>query len=444
MFGFIDIHMHIMGAALSGAGGNHNKNHKIAGVRSILGLLCREADNWKEIANGMKEFRREIVGLPKNEYELIAVSQIMDLAYTPLKRGGAGKPGAGYFLHRAVHPSHGATIRGQGDGKYYASDETVYDFRQDGKYLLGCVNEHNRLRSKYSRDNVELYAFVPFDPRRPNSVDLAKKMMKSPVAKGVKLYSRCGWCPDPAAIQEVNNIRMYGHPTGTEINVRLTEFYDWVTRERIPILVHTSPTGWPGDGELVYPISFINNFRSYNNHGLDELNLYNQITTSPMAWRGVIKDWPNIKLCFAHTGSSISMFVKWPSMKLKDKETKKNAIKLKCVNTSKPFRGGGYKNNWFDEILDLIMKSSNIYCDLSYLSSFEEDYPLYLNQIKRIPQPVHDKIMLGTDWYLTFKNSWQRDQKQHLEKFFINFVKGGDTPKLIQYSYKNAKRFLGI
>ena len=56
------------------------------------------------------------------------------------------------------------------------------------------------------------------------------------------------------------------------------------------------------------------------------------------------------------------------------------------------------KNNWFDEILDL-MKSSNIYCDLSYLSSFKEDYPLYLNQIKRFPHPVHNKIMLGTDWY---------------------------------------------
>ena len=90
----------------------------------------------------------------------------------------------------------------------------------------------------------QILPFCPFDPRRPNGLDIVKAAMDTQSYVGVKLYARCGWMP-------YNNAAMHGEEVGQTLDERLDEFTR-TTANDILILNHTSPTGHPPDGALVF------------------------------------------------------------------------------------------------------------------------------------------------------------------------------------------------
>jgi len=157
----------------------------------------------------------------------------------------------------------------------------------------------------------------------------------------VKLYSRCGWMP-------TNNGAIHGKDVGAALDGRLEELYAYVTQNDIPLLNHTSPTGHPPDGALVYPWRMTAQAKAsdraeaeafspipyppsnwtkpdlydrqrsnkeksrqkmaYELTGFGYYCLYDQLTTSPYAWEPVLKKHPKLRLCFAHFGSKLGVY----------------------------------------------------------------------------------------------------------------------------------------
>jgi predicted TIM-barrel fold metal-dependent hydrolase len=186
----------------------------------------------------------------------------------------------------------------------------------------------------------EVWPFVGFDPRRANGgLDIVKECIRAMGFVGVKLYSRTGWMPTKNAI-------MYGDGPGSGMDRRLEALYRWVTENDVAMLVHTSPTGFPPDEQMVLPWLFHKQQREHKYDGKRlqigsaatvpwppgiqctqaerakdpevmirahaaahaQFCLYNQWTTSPYSWEPVLDAHPALRLNMAHFGAEIGTY----------------------------------------------------------------------------------------------------------------------------------------
>ncbi|MBX3177760.1 MAG: hypothetical protein KF886_10390 [Candidatus Hydrogenedentes bacterium] len=301
-------------------------------------------DPWvaKKIINSTQRFQdatdRQDIGNP-----IIVTPMLLDFGYTPLGTSIASKA---------------AKAKGSGDSmtetearKEETADTGISYFSKSPR-----SEKHHRFFTRSDaaiRHQVEvlhlmaklwpgqILPFCPFDPRRPNGLDIVKAAMDTQSYVGVKLYARCGWMP-------YNNAAMHGEEVGQTLDERLDEFYTYVTANDIPILNHTSPTGHPPDGALVFPWRFTaeandtdraaaaafspvgyppahwtkpdryRRDRTKSQKSLEKMRyeitgfgfycLYDQLTTSPYAWEPVLKTYPKLRLCFAHFGSKLAVY----------------------------------------------------------------------------------------------------------------------------------------
>lgn len=274
---------------------------------------------------------------------IIITPMLLDFGYTPLGTSVASKA---------------AKIKGSGDSmnETQARHEEIAD---TGLYYFSKSARTQRDHRFFTRDNEmflhqieilhlmaklwpgQIMPFCPYDPRRPNCLDIVKKAMDTQAYVGVKLYARCGWMP-------TNNAALHGTEIGKILDDRLEELYTYVTANDIPILNHTSPTGHPPEGALVFPWRmtaeanpddrlpasnaaptgyppsnwtqpdiFVKG-RTKKQRSLDKMTfeltgfgfycLYDQLTTSPYSWEPVLEKHPKLRLCFAHFGSKLAAY----------------------------------------------------------------------------------------------------------------------------------------
>jgi len=233
----------------------------------------------------------------------------------------------------------------QDSDRFYPDDKYVW-FKRDAQLFRGTIRALSRAIAMYPG---QLFAMVPFDPRRPDGLDFVKEAIEEGGFTGVKIYSRCGWMP-------MNNREIYGDKLGKKLDDRLHELYEYLTDNDLPILNHTSPTGYPPEGELVLPLPYskgkqaTKNFtgpgfppywvgasQSTSRYGKPALQAeitrqcngfftkychYIQKTTSPYAWDPVFKKYPKLRLCFAHSGGDIGTYCRYK--KRIDEECKKD------------------------------------------------------------------------------------------------------------------------
>jgi hypothetical protein len=92
-----------------------------------------------------------------------------------------------------------------------------------------------------------IWPLCPYDPRRANALDFVKTAIDEKAHIGVKTYTRTFWMP-------TGNAAMYGKEMGKVLDDRNDELYKYLLEKDLPLLNHTSPTGWPA--WPVYPEPF--------------------------------------------------------------------------------------------------------------------------------------------------------------------------------------------
>ncbi len=236
---------------------------------------------------------------------------------------------AEYDVVYTVEPGEEA----ESDDEYYESGEKFLWFKRDKKVYEGTISMLSRVAARYP---AQIWPLVPFDPRRPDGLDYVKRAIEEQGFVGVKLYSRCGWMP-------LRNRELYGDKIGAKLDSRLEKFYEYLIENDLPVLNHTSPTGFPPDGQIAYPRGYIGArdpgpTTSFEKPGMPPIWLsvasggdrylgdlrkaiqeaavvfgkychYVQKTTSPYAWGPVLDGQSGkLRLCFAHSGSHVAMY----------------------------------------------------------------------------------------------------------------------------------------
>lgn len=152
--------------------------------------------------------------------------------------------------------------------------------------------------------------------------------------------------------------------------------------------------------------------------------------TSPKSWEVVLKEYPTLKIDFAHSGKQYSSISNLPTASI----LAQNLIKPKTERIP--------TSPWFYEIIELMNKYNNVYLDFSFSGTMPQFYIEFLNFLnlednKNIREHIVTHSLFGSDfsvnlfkvksyseYYKIFENSPFNDEE--IEKFAsinpINFL----------------------
>lgn len=161
--------------------------------------------------------------------------------------------------------------------------------------------------------------------------------------------------------------------------------------------------------------------------------------THPRAWRRVLLKHPELKICFAHFGGED--WVKGPHHYQR-----------------------GLESPWVQEIISLIKEYKNVYTDISYFNTdignssykygFEAGLKQFLHEeellldkeLEERGTSVLDRILWGTDWYMTeIDNLWYEDHCLNMKKICDNDKWEGSWKTFyIRFTMVNSMEFFRL
>ncbi len=202
--------------------------------------------------------------------------------------------------------------------------------------------------SQIARNDNSCIPFVMIDPNRANCLDIFKNAIEKLNFKGLKLYCNLGYYPT---------------------DERLTPIYQYCDLHRLPIIAHCTPNN---------PV-YYNGSREQlmERLGVDELVYSNfrdniQFFGNPYNYEVILKQYPNIKINFAHFGGSDNI-----ETYLKDRNNR----------------------NWHTNILELIENYPNAYTDISY-TLYDKKLLPYIKELMS-QDKYKNKILFGSDYYMS-------------------------------------------
>lgn len=214
-------------------------------------------------------------------------------------------------------------------------------------------------------------------------------------------------------------------------------FYDRCEREGIPILSHCSPGGMTTH-ELPYYMELDKEVDSgkQGHYPQDQQNSYystapgdatatsidkQELAVShfyynyvhPRAWRNVLHKFSKLKLCLAHFGGD-----NFPL---------------------------GLGSDWVTEIIDLTKTYDNVYTDVSCWN-FDKSKKFFEEILTNgIYGHLQDKILFGTDWYMTLVALSGKSYKKFCEEFWEFFEEmPGGRDLWIRLTFLNPFEFYGF
>lgn len=266
------------------------------------------------------------------------------------------------------------------DFEFMGAGKTPSDF-------IAQIDSVAEIKKKYPE---KIYPFICLDPRRENIYDLFRKYIEERDFTGIKLYPPLGFFP---------------------FDERLYPVYEYAQRYQIPIMTHCSSSGpvygrkLPPKDERIHPITGLKmackNKKTFADH-----------YTDPDNYLPLFKDFPLLKICFAHFGG--------------DNECMKY---YKCNDPEE------VSDNWFVKIHNLLKHHPNTYADISYSSANFDLLALY-HALLQNPN-VRDKILFGSDFYMS---NIARNERWFSMNVRMNL--GEENYKLIAHT--NAKKYLNI
>lgn len=220
-----------------------------------------------------------------------------------------------------------------------------------------CYHMDN-LMDLVKKHKGELYPFIAIDPRREGMIDelLSGRFFNGEARfYGVKLYPRMGYHPQCKPMDAV---------------------YKYCNDNNLPITFHCGKSGFP-PGETWKYAQFGN----------------------PINFEPVVKKYPNLKIDFAHLGSSETSL------------------------------------DWAETIVRLINENDNVYSDLSCYTKMSD-----LNKILPLwnGNPKHkERLMFGTDFDVMYFTAYTT-----MQNYYANFKSVFNNSDLNKLMYDNPTRFL--
>lgn len=360
----IDVHCHVFGASLIGnpiteqhlqagtslvkfAGGPAGATVSTAMLALLYGVRLTDTGRFVEysLSRELRNAPEVLRGIPTDDEHVdggAGVPLLLDMGFTPQRVGfktQVMRPFAGNLTtEKKANKAGGYSARECPE--YYLPDHEYIWFPRGVAALERTIDATSAVAMQFPG---QFWPFVPFDPRRPNALPWVIKAIRTRGFVGVKLYSRCGWMP-------LNNQRIHGRKGG-KLDERLQELYKYCSDNDLPLLNHTSPTGFPPDGYVVFPRAYeteLNvvtqpedslgeDFPPYvwpaERPGSSQPNLpepgdrkqcirfglaraasychYIQKTTSPYAWEAVLREHPKLRLCLAHSGGEVAVYCRY-------------------------------------------------------------------------------------------------------------------------------------
>jgi len=244
--------------------------------------------------------------------------------------------------------------------------------------------------SDLSKKDPQIIPFMHTDPRREGVLDLLKEFVEEHDFKGIKIYPTLGYFP---------------------YDERLYPIYEYCQEKGLPVIAHCSPYNpvrYRGTKkELKEMLSSSILPFDINNKSPRELCSF---FAYPKNYEKVLNDFPNLKICTAHFGSSDQ----WDEYIYNPLES--------------------MSNNWFVIIKDMLEKYSNFYSDIS-MTLYRPDFFPLLKILLEDPM-INKKILFGSDFYMT-----EREDAERQFGIEIRAYLGEEKFKLI--SYDNIIDFLG-
>jgi hypothetical protein len=219
------------------------------------------------------------------------------------------------------------------------------------KYFDGYEHDTKEERMNKLRENAGKFQGDIYDPKVEFTYYFA----------GIKVYPPLGFAPMPVEDEALKKVHL---------------LYDTAEKKRIPIITHCSDGGFTIDKKA-------------------------EDYTNPKAWSDVLKNYSQLKLCFAHFGHQ-----------------RKN------------------KKKWQDTIIGLIKNYENVYADISCCVGDQKYYDDLLNLIYKHPQ-LSSRILFGSDFSINLITG-----ERSYNSYLVNFGKYFDNEFTHRLCSENPETFL--
>jgi len=228
-----------------------------------------------------------------------------------------------------------------------------------GKVPRSYVDQLKEL-SELKENHPEVIPFVHIDPRRKGYMDVLKQSVEEWGFRGLKVYPPLGYFPYDKDMYPV---------------------YAYCQKHGLPVITHCSPFN---------PVHFkgkkkeLRKLLEKSRDKIDTRGMSRKVMcsqfTHPLNWEHVMADFPELKICLGHFGSS-------------------HYWKAFLDNPDGP-------DNWFLIIKAMIEKYPNLYADISFTLSEQEYFPLL--KILLQDNALKRKILFGSDYYMVETEATER------------------------------------
>jgi predicted TIM-barrel fold metal-dependent hydrolase len=235
---------------------------------------------------------------------------------------------------------------------------------------------------------LKLLPLFHYDPRRWQVADdknakAFEQVGESGLYLGFKMYTAQGYRP-----YDVDRLPI------------LKEFYARCVTERVPVMNHCTPEGAPTFDRDQY-LNFTHpmdrpDFRMKKlEAGGDALKYFNDHFVSPKAWEKVLEEYPTLRLCLAHFGGGTDLGLQW------------------LDEMAKLILSGNYPHLYAD--------ISSSMADPKHKEKFKARLKeWYGKEIKKPGSPLRERLLFGTDWYMTLLDGVDYAEYVSATKTFID------------------------
>ncbi|HCT29796.1 MAG TPA: hypothetical protein DIW31_03460 [Bacteroidales bacterium] len=308
----------------------------MVGLKSGLVDEKEFQDSWDDVISDFKVYLNNQKALVSSKKGYVAERKIK-LALEAIEEESSVRE---MFLSKKIRDIRGSNLNG-----FYRTDGFCYHMDE----LMALV--------KNRKD--ELYPFVAIDPRRPGII---KTLLNGDFFKGeqrfygVKLYPRMGYHPQCKPMDDV---------------------YKYCSDNSIPITYHCGMSGFPPGTKWKHT--------EFGN---------------PINFEPIVKKYPNLRIDFAHMGSSSDLV-------------------------------------WSRTVDRLVRENENVYTDFSCYTSLKDLNPM--REFWDSNPKLKTRLMFGTDFdvmYLT--------DRVTMKEYYENFKHFFADDELFSIMHDNPIRFLGL
>jgi len=277
------------------------------------------------------------------------------------------------------------------------------------KSRISFETQISRMQSLDGMFPGRLLHFVAYDPYRKKGALASVQRGIKMGAMGVKFYPPSGYSAlgnviraapaDKHSTAYAQWSSRYSGLTGTNLDSNNVALFQYCSTNQIPIFTHCSPKGFEAANH-------------YGEHG------------DPKHWEMVLKQFPQLRLCFAHAGGVEG----W--------------VGTNCWCATNESYG--------ETVYRLCRTYENVYCDTGYLEEIlvPEKRTEFVTRLKaalsgsaNAPYSFANKVMYGTDWHMIVKVPGHKDYLKTFQRIF-------EDPALVPYRSRffsgNAARFLKL